>query len=216
MKNQEYIPAFKYDRLTRFYDPILRITMPEKKFKTELVRQANIIENHRVLDFGIGTATLSLLAKYHQPGADFTGVDVDEKVIELAKKKIYNSKTEIRIDKYDGLVLPYPDNYFDRVITSLVFHHLDKEQKINSLKEIKRVLKPNGELHIADWGKAKNILMRSLFLSVQLLDGFKTTADNVKGMLSEYIAKSGFADVKETKQYSTIFGTLSLYKTIKN
>jgi ubiquinone/menaquinone biosynthesis C-methylase UbiE len=215
-ETKQYIPALKYDWLTRFYNPLVRITMPEKEFKTELIKQANIHDSHQVLDFGIGTATLSLLAEENHPNTHFTGVDVDAKVIRIAKKKIENSKAKIKIHKYDGFILPYPDNHFDRVITSLVFHHLDTEQKINSFYEIKRVLKPNGELHIADWGKAKNSVMRFLFLFVQILDGFKTTSENVNGLLPKYIDKCGFSNVKETKQYSTIFGTLSLYKATKN
>jgi len=49
--------------------------------------------------------------------------------------------------------LPYPDNSFDRVVSSLVFHHLTRENKIHSLKEVFRVLKPQGELHVLDFGK---------------------------------------------------------------
>lgn len=215
MAEKEYIPALKYDWLTRFYDPILRITMPEKQFKTDLVNQANIKENHRVLDFGCGSLTLTLLAKQNQPKAELTGVDVDEKNIAIARQKLEREEAEIKIDKYDGVILPYPDGYFDRVITSLVFHHLTKGQKKNSLKEIKRVLKTGGELHIADWGKAKNGLMRFLFYSVQLLDGFETTTDNVYGLLPTYIAETGFLNVKTNKHYNTIFGTLSLHSAMK-
>ena len=122
---------------------------------------------------------------------------------------------KIQIDKYDGLVLPYRDNYFERVISSLVFHHLHVEQKRNSLKEIKRVLKLGGELHIADFGKSKNFLMRLAFYQVQLLDGFSTTTDNVKGLLPIYLNEAGFKDVRETKTYNTVFGTLSLYRARK-
>lgn len=215
MKSQEYIPALKYDWLTKFYDPILRITMPEKQFKTALIKQANIQENHRVLDFGCGSLTLTLLAKQNQPKADLTGVDVDEKNLAIAKQKAEKLRTEIHIDKYDGVILPYPDNYFDRVVTSLVFHHLTPKQKRNSLKEIKRVLKVGGELHIADWGKAQNFLMRFLFYFVQFLDGFKTTNDNVKGLMPDYIRETGFFNARITKHYNTIFGTLSLFSAMK-
>ena len=110
--------------------------------------------------------------------------------------------------------MPYSESCFDRVLTSLVFHHLTAEQKHNSLVEIKRVLKPNGELHIADWGKASSILMRSLFFFVQLLDGFKTTNDNIKGLMPAYIENAGFKKVEIKKNYSTVFGTLTLYKAI--
>lgn len=213
MNNLSYIPALKYNWLTRIYNPLIAFTMPELKFKSELIKQANIATNHKVLDFGVGTATLSLLLSKQQPDCYIEGVDVDEKILGIAREKIMKQDAKIFLTKYDGLKLPYPDNSFDRVITSLVFHHLDKGQKLSSLKEIRRVLKPDGELHIADWGKASGALMRGLFYFVQLLDGFKTTEDNVKGMLPDYLQNAGFLGVETTTNYSTIFGTLSLYKS---
>ena len=101
------------------------------------------------------------------------------------------------------------------MVSSLVFHHLTKKQKDNAFKEIYRVLKPGGELHIADWGKASNKLMRALFYLVQLLDGFKTTTDNVRGLLPNYIRNAGFVEIKEHRHYNTMFGTLSLYSAKK-
>ncbi|MFZ5552881.1 MAG: class I SAM-dependent methyltransferase [Bacteroidota bacterium] len=214
-KEKTFIPALRFNWLTGIFDPLLKYTMPEKRFKSALIDQAKISPSHSVLDFGCGSLTLTLLAKQKQPQAAFTGVDVDEKILTIARKKLGPSNSAIRIDKYDGLVLPYNDSSFDRVITSLVFHHLTTEQKESSLKEIKRILKPGGELHIADWGKPSNFLMRFAFYSVQLLDGFKTTRDNVKGLLPEFIRKAGFKEVSLHSRFNTIYGTLQLYKTKK-
>lgn len=215
-KENKHIPALRFGWLTGFFDPLLKYTMPEKRFKSALIEQANISPLHNVLDFGCGSLTLTLLAKQKQPEAEFTGVDVDEKILSIAKKKLGTANGKVRIDKYDGIVLPYKDSTFDRVITSLVFHHLTSEQKENSFKEIKRVLKPGAELHIADWGKPDNIFMRLAFYSVQLLDGFKTTKDNVKGLLPYYIKKGGFSEVSTLSRFNTIYGTLQLFKSVKN
>ena len=59
-----YIPALKYDWLTGFFDPVIRLTMPERQFRTALIAQADLKPRQRVLDFGTGTAALSLLAKH--------------------------------------------------------------------------------------------------------------------------------------------------------
>lgn len=215
-KETNHIPALRFNWLTGFFDPLLKFTMPERRFKTALIEQANISPTHSVLDFGCGSLTLTLMAKQKQPEAEFTGVDVDEKILSIAKKKLVTSDGKVTIDKYDGIVLPYKDSTFDRVITSLVFHHLTSEQKENSFKEIKRVLKPGGELHIADWGKPANIFMRLAFYSVQLLDGFKTTRDNVNGLLPEYMKNGGFMEVTIQSRFNTIYGTLQLFKSVKN
>lgn len=214
-KEKTFIPALRFKWLTGIFDPLLKYTMPEKRFKNALIDQAKISPSHSVLDFGCGSLTLTLLAKQKQPQAAFTGVDVDEKILNIARKKLGHSNTTIRIDKYDGLILPYNDSSFDRVITSLVFHHLTSEQKENSFREIKRILKPGGELHIADWGKPSNTFMRIAFYSVQLLDGFKTTRDNVNGLLPNYMRKAGFEYISTYSRFNTIYGTLQLYGTVK-
>ena len=78
------------------------------------------------------------------------------------------------------------------------------------LSESFRVLADGGELHISDWGKPQNILMRILFYPVQLLDGFSNTRENVQGMLPELIMDAGAGEVVETARFSTLFGTLRL------
>ena len=215
MQKQEFIPALRFKWLTGLYNPVVAYTMPEVKFKSALIQQANIKSDHRVLDFGVGTATLSLLLSKTQSGCKIDGVDVDEKILKIARKKINEENAEIVLSKYDGLKLPYTNDSFDRVITSLVFHHLDKDQKLNALVEIHRILKTGGELHIADWGKPSNVVMRFAFYLVQILDGFKTTGDNVKGLVPIYMEEAGFVNVKTNRSFNTIFGTLWLYQGIK-
>lgn len=210
-----YIPALRYEWLTGFYDTVMDKLMRETTFKRALVHQAQIAKGHRVLDLGCGTATLTLLIKEAHPEAEVTGLDGDPKALEIARAKIARSGLAITLDKGMSFNLQYPDNSFDRVSSGLLFHHLTREDKVRTLKEVYRVLVPGGELHVADWGKASNALMRLVFFLVQLLDGFKTTSDNVNGLLPEFISKAGLQDVQETARYSTMFGTMALYRARK-
>jgi len=77
--------------------------------------------------------------------------------------------------------------------------------------EVCRVLRPSGEFHIADWGKPTSPAMRLAFVGIQMLDGFVTTRDSVMGVLPERLSLPGFETVELTRNYSTLFGTLSLY-----
>ena len=212
VKNRhEYIPALNYDWLTPLYDPLVRWTLRESTFKRHLVKQAGIDRGHRVLDLGCGTGTLTLLIKSHYPKAEVFGLDADPKVLAVARAKAAKAGLIVRLDHGMAFDLPYPDASFDRVISSLLFHHLTRENKERTLKEIFRVLRQGGELHVADWGKARNWPMRVAFLLIQMLDGFETTADNVNGLLPEMFRSAGFEEVQETIRYMTIVGTLSLY-----
>lgn len=211
----EYIPALRYHWLTTFYDPLIRWTLRESTFKRHLVKQAGIKKGHRVVDLGCGTGTLALLIKSHHPKADVFGLDADPKVLAVARAKAAKAGLNIRLDRGMAFELLYPDASFDRVISSLLFHHLTRENKERTLKEVFRVLRRHGELHVADWGKAQNKLMRMAFLLVQMLDGFETTEDNVSGLLPELFQAAGFEDVQEPTRYMTVVGTLSLYRARK-
>ena len=215
MSDTTYIPALRFNWLTKIYDPLIQWTTPERLFKQDLIIEAGIETEFHVLDFGCGTATLSMMTKSKYPSAFVTGVDVDAEVLAIAQHKLWDFPYPIRLDQYDGMKLPYPDETFDRVISSLVFHHLTPIQKAKAFQEIKRVLKFDGELYIADWGKAENSLMRGLFYGVQLLDGFKTTRDNVSGLMPSYLLEAGFLSAKVLKKYRTVFGTLELFRAKK-
>ena len=207
-----YIPALNYDWLTFLYDPLLRWTMPESAFKQRLVHQARIAGGHRVLDLGCGTATLTLMIKNAQPGADVTGLDGDPKILELARSKAARARLDIHLDRAMAFDLPYRDGSFDRVVSSLVIHHLSRENKLRTLREVFRVLRGGGELHVADFGKPHNFWMRLLSLFTRRLEH---QLDNVQGLLPEMIRSAGFERVEQTATYSTIYGTLALYRASK-
>jgi ubiquinone/menaquinone biosynthesis C-methylase UbiE len=215
MKKQEFIPALRFHWLTNIYDWLISRFMPEKKIKQSIINNSNIESKFNVLDFGIGTATLSIMAYKTNPNASFIGLDIDNKILKLAKDKIEKENAKIDLKKYNGGNLPFYNSSFDRIMSSLVFHHLTTEQKLLAFSEFKRILKPNGEIHIADWGKASNIVMRLMFHLVQLLDGYNTTNDNIKGKLPTLIAQAGFDEIYIVQQFNTILGTIEVIK-IKN
>lgn len=95
---------------------------------------------------------------------------------------------------------------------SLVFHHLTPEEKRRTASEIHRVLRPGGQLHVVDWGKPQNPLLRAAFVLVQLLDGFATTTENVRGLLPHLPGAAGLSDVAVTRQFATVFGSLSMIR----
>ena len=94
----------------------------------------------------------------------------------------------------------------------MVFHHLTQENKVRSVKEVFRVLRLGGELHVADLGKPQNALMYLISLIIRRLE---EALDNVKGLLPEMFRNAGFNQVEETARYMTIFGTIALYRARK-
>lgn len=207
----EYIPAAGFKRLTPLYDPVVRWTTRERVFKSRLVEQAAIGPGHRALDLGCGTGTLAILAKRSQADAEIIGLDADPEVLAIALRKARAAGATVHLTRGMSFLLPYADGSFDRVLSSLFFHHLTRENKERTLREIFRVLRPRGELHVTDWGKPGSVLARAGSLLVRLLDGLETTADNLQGLLPRLFGAAGFQDVRIGREYGTIFGTLALY-----
>jgi len=213
--NEQYIPALRFNWLTHLYDPVIAVTTREKTFKKKLIKQADIQKGYEVIDIGSGTGTLALWIKQSEPEAQVIGLDGDPMILSIAQRKSQDQGLSITFEQVLSYDMPYSNNRFDRCLSSLFFHHLTLENKEKTFREMYRILKHGGEIHIADWGKPSNVLMRFLFYQIQLLDGFKTTTDNIKGVLPKLMKTVGFQNVSVVEEVPTIFGTMTLYSATK-
>ena len=207
---KRYIPALSFRWLTPLYDPLLKWVMREETFKRKLVQQANIQPKMKVLDLGCGTGTLTLMLKRAHPEAEVTGLDGDPQVLDIARNK--SRGADIQWDEGLASSLPYPDSTFDRVVTSLVIHHLVTDDKRRAFKEIYRVLKPNGELHVLDFGAPHSSLTRFMAKYMRRLE---EAADNFDGLIPRFMSEAGFGSVIEAENFVTLFGPLSLWRAVK-
>ena len=107
------------------------------------------MENFRfanVLDVGCGTGEILKRIHRRYPEVSLTGVDISEKMLEVAKVKIGNKATLLWAD---AEMLPFSDATFDLIVCSDSFHHYPNPQKV--LAEFRRVLKGGGNLLICDY-----------------------------------------------------------------
>jgi ubiquinone/menaquinone biosynthesis C-methylase UbiE len=206
-----YVPAAGRDWLLPLYDPFLRWVMRENVFKSRLVRESGIGRGDRVLDLGCGTATLTLLVERLHPDARVTGLDGDAKVLAIARRKAEAAGSGITLDQGLSYELPYPDGSFDRVLSSLVFHHLTREEKRRTLLEAARVLAPGGSLHVVDFGPTRRLRGRLL----ELLEHGENVRDNLEGLLVALMHEAGFADAGESGRHETPFASLAFYRGSK-
>lgn len=103
---EKFRPAFDVPILTKLFDSFIALTIPEKRIKEDLIDLMNIREEDNILDFGCGTGTLLILAKQKHPKALFEGIDIDPKVLAIAKSKIERLMLDISLIEYDGGKLP--------------------------------------------------------------------------------------------------------------
>lgn len=214
-RESRYVPALGFRCLTPAYDAVVAVTTRERRFKQALIEQAALAPGQQVLDLACGTGTLAIWIKQRHPDVDVIGIDGDPSILSIAQRKAKRVGAAVGFDRGLSFELPYTDARFDRVLSSLFFHHLSWHDKQRTALEIRRVLRPGGELHVADWGRADNPLMRSAFVAIQLLDGFANTQDNVDGRLVELFRDAGFVKVSQERSFSTVFGTMALYRAVR-
>ena len=206
----EYIPATRWRVFSRLYDPVLALAMREQRFRG-LMRErvsADLPEGGTAIDVGCGTGTFGIALASQRRDAQVIGIDGDPEILAIARRKPGADAVEWR----DGLAqdVSLADGSADVVTMSLVLHHLLPEEKRGALAEARRVLKPGGRLHIADWGPPHDPLISGLFFVSQAIDGFERTRDHRAGRLPQFVAAAGFGPVERYGRLRTAGGSLDL------
>ena len=112
----------------------------------ETLRRLPMTPGSRVLDVGCGTGELlrRLRAKY--PEAVLAGLDPVPEMLAVARDKL-SGREDLRIGYADSL--PWASGTFDAVVSCNMFHYIS--HPIQALKEMARVLRPNGVIVLTDW-----------------------------------------------------------------
>src|SRR3954468_3582816 len=184
-RRQQFVPALRFDALTRLYDPVVALTSREHAFKRRLLEHARIKDGESVLDLACGTGTLAIEVKKERPKGKVSALDGDRSILTRARAKAKDAGVKVSFERGMSNELPYDARSFDVVLSTLFFHHLTDEAKADTAEEIRRVLRLGGRTLIADWGRPQDPLMRMMFVNVQLLDGFRNTSSSVAGKLPE-------------------------------
>jgi ubiquinone/menaquinone biosynthesis C-methylase UbiE len=143
--------GWRYDLEIWFCDIFLfRGKLRELRQRT--VSLARIQSGEQVLDVGCGTGTLAMEVACRVGRAGrVTGIDPGTEQVARARSKV--ARRNLPIDFQIGVIeqLPFPDQRFDVVLSTLMMHHVPASVKRQGLAEIARVLKPGGRLVIADF-----------------------------------------------------------------
>jgi ubiquinone/menaquinone biosynthesis C-methylase UbiE len=209
-----YVPAAGLRGMTRFYDSVIALTTRERLFRGRLAGQVlkGLPSGSRIADVGAGTGTFAIAIAAAAATAEVVGVDGDPEILAIARAKRGAEAVEWK----QGLAndLPLADESCDRVVMSLLLHHLDPDGKREALAEAHRVLRPGGRLHIADWGKPQDPLMRAGLFILAIFDGFDGIRDHAAGRLPHFIEEAGFTTVERRDRLRTAWGSLELLSAV--
>jgi ubiquinone/menaquinone biosynthesis C-methylase UbiE len=184
--HEDYIPGLGKHFLLPLYDVVHHV-FGVRRIHQEMITLARLRDGLRVLDVGCGTGNLLRTTGRQWPKVELSGMDPDPKALARARRKTRRAGLDMRLDRGFAQEMPYPDDSFDRVFSSLMLHHLDSTAKDALLAEVRRVLRPDGVLVLADavvdehdHGHGHGRMRQQL-------------RDNVGDAVSKRIAAAGFA-----------------------
>jgi ubiquinone/menaquinone biosynthesis C-methylase UbiE len=210
MTNQKYIPALSFRWLTPLYDALIDGPMSIARMRKDLLAQMGDLSNKRILDVGSGTGTMAVMIKQAYPAAEVVGLDGDPQILAIARSKARNLGINIQFDQGMSFDLPYPDQSFDVVLTSMMLHHLSRDDKQRTAREMYRVLQTGGHLFGADFVEPRSPFGNAIRPFTRR---FERVADNLDGFLPITFDEAGFKDYVEGRRY--FFGSISLFQGIK-
>jgi len=184
---RRYLPAASRDALLPIYDPIMTLLRFNAAL-IALVAQAELQPGFRVLDVGCGTGTLVVMLARDHPDLDIAGLDPDPRALARARRKAERAGVAVGFDRGFGDTMPYPDASFDRVFSSMMFHHVPRDETSAVLREVCRVLKPEGRLELLDFADDR--------LPARMRD-------------------CGFADARRLASRRTLAGAIAYYQAVR-
>ncbi|WP_219413899.1 class I SAM-dependent methyltransferase [Pseudonocardia nigra] len=207
-QDRSYLPGMGRDPLLPIYDTFTRVLGVPTAHRF-LADRAGIAPGQDVLEIGCGTGNLALLVKRRYPDARVVGLDPDPLALARAARKAARRGLTVRLDRGFGDTLPYPDGSFDRVLSAFMFHHLDAAEKPAVLREVVRVLRPGGRLHLLDIGGSAHpshgFLARRTHASPRIQDNL---SDRIPALMRE----AGLADARETHHVRIRAGRCAVFE----
>ncbi len=201
---RRYLSATGHNFFLPLYDPIMKLFGARRLFGV-LIAQAELQPGQAVLDIGCGTGTLAVWIKQAYPLVTVIGMDPDPPALARAARKAERAGVSVRFDRGFADALAYANGAFDRVFSSMMFHHLGRDERSKVLAEVRRVLKPGGRLEFLDFaGGTHNCL-------AQMLHGRQLDA-SAEDRLLKRMREAGLIDARRVATRSTVFGAIAYYQ----
>jgi demethylmenaquinone methyltransferase / 2-methoxy-6-polyprenyl-1,4-benzoquinol methylase len=149
--------SFKYDffnHLTTFYI--------DKYWRYQFIKKLDVKDNMKILDIATGTGDVIINICSKNKSIKGIGFDCSQNMLDIAENKSKTKKLD-NVEYIQGYAenLPFNDASIDIITISFGMRNFNNYEE--ALKEIKRILKPNGTLAILEFCKSKNSLFQSIF-----------------------------------------------------
>ncbi len=141
-----------FNTISKGYDGLNRVISfgIDKKWRKKLVQIVAKKQPKNILDIATGTGDLAIALAKNTDAKKIIGLDIANKMLDVGKEKINRQQLENRIEMVlgDSEKLAFDDNSFDAI--TVAFGVRNFENLESGLREIYRVLKPNGTFAVLE------------------------------------------------------------------
>jgi ubiquinone/menaquinone biosynthesis C-methylase UbiE len=151
----------------RWYDPLFEGVLGD--LRAMVARVVPPKKGLKVLDVGCGTG--AQLAIYQEGGCEVCGIDLSHPMLRVARSKLDGKSV---LTNGDAIRMPYPNDTYDLVLSSLFLHQLNSPSRSAALEEAMRVLKPDGQILLIDFHplEAKSIKGKLTLFFISTIEFF--------------------------------------------
>lgn len=173
----------RYQRIAPFYD--LMEILPERRYSPWRRRLWSLVKGKEILEVGVGTGKNM---PYYPHGLIIRAVDLTPGMLARARRKAERLNMNIELDLGDAQDLDFPDDSFDAAVASFVFCSVP--EAVPGLAELRRVVRPGGQVLLLEHMRAKN---EALGLLMDLLNPIlvRMTGANINRRTVENVGLAG-------------------------
>jgi demethylmenaquinone methyltransferase/2-methoxy-6-polyprenyl-1,4-benzoquinol methylase len=210
--------AHRYDLMNR-----LMTAGQDIEWRKQVVRQAHLKPNARLLDLGAGTGDLAREALAQQPEAKVIPADFTLEMMRVGQRN-----GSLPWSAADALNLPFANNTFDAIVSGFLMRNVGDIQQ--ALKEQYRTLKPRGKIVILDTTRPKrNLFSPFIWIHMHVVipllgglvsgfqDAYQYLPDSTEGFVTaeELTARMAAVGFKQINFERYMFGTIAIHWGMK-
>ncbi len=193
------------------------VMLRDKSWQQPLFASIDPKSDKRILTFGPGSASTAIALAVQFPSVNVVGADPNAKAVKTAKQRIARRRIP-NVSIVEGTSqgrLPFGAGTFDEVKCLLSFHDVPPDGKIALAKEVLRILRRGGTLHVADYDKPAAAAEGAVLRLAQYISGPAATESHIDGSWIQFIAKAGFTGVRRQSSQSIRIGRVSVVRARK-
>lgn len=190
-------------------DAWFKLFASTRKYQDRAVGLIEASGKQTLVDIGCGTGKLTHKIQTRYPELNITGIDIDADAIQEAKKNAQKEDLPVRHRVSSARDLPFKSNSVDIVFSSLTFHHLDEKEQVSALKEISRILKPDGMFYLFDIGQPASIFWKFILGLERYIKDHQIAQNAMDGTMISLCEEHFFI-----RQISPHFADIHFYQAI--